>query len=296
MMSRYGTSILVDGVLATSVPATDRGLQYGDGLFETIAVSDSLPRLWERHMRRLVHDAERLGISPPDPERLWLEAIELIAGARCGVLKIILTRGDGQRGYLPPLPDLPRSILSFAELPALPRSLGSPLRVRLCQTILSESPSTAGIKHLNRLPQVLGRAEWRDASIQEGLMFDPDGFLIEGTSTNLFLRVEGCLWTPNLARAGVAGIIRELVLEEAQALGIRVEIGDLSRQGLELADELLLCNSLIGLQAVDRLQDRPMVLGQESQALINAVNRRAFMEDDAAQAPNGRLHLMKNGD
>jgi 4-amino-4-deoxychorismate lyase len=236
------------------VPVADRGLHYGDGLFETIAVVAGQPCLWDRHLSRLRLGCERLAIPVTDPAQLRREADTLCRGVERGVLKLLLTRGEGGRGYRPPLEPVPRRILSLHPWPDHPStSWQQGVRIRWCDTPLGLNPRLAGIKHCNRLEQVMARAEWSDPGIAEGLMCDADGQVVEGTQSNLFLWRGGELLTPSLARCGVAGIGRGLLMELAGESAIRVREGAVSRDQVMAADGLLLSNALIGVWPVAAL-------------------------------------------
>ncbi len=251
--------ILVDGDPRDTIPADDRGLQYGDGLFETLAVFDGVPRRWPRHYARLTQGGERLGIPVPDEAQLLAE-IGACAGAEAAcVVKLILTRGSGGRGYRAPEASAPRRILSSHPLPDYPESYyREGVAVRLCDTRLGCSPALAGLKHLNRLEQVLARNEWGD-EFQEGLMLDGDGRLIEGVMSNLLLAREGRLLTPRLDRCGVAGTMLAELKAQAAAEGLELEERELRPDDLQRADELMLSNALIGLWPV-----RSLVMGGEN--------------------------------
>jgi 4-amino-4-deoxychorismate lyase len=248
---------LIDGIPAVVVPAADRGLQYGDGLFETIAVVDGRPCLWDRHLARLRAGCLRLAIPLPDPDLLQAEVLSLAKGQGRSVLKLTVTRGEGGRGYRPPHPARPRRILRLHPWPAHPpawRSAG--VRVRYCRTRLGHQPLLAGLKHLNRLEQVLARAEWDDPDIGEGLMLDLDGTVVEGTQTNLFVLTAGRLVTPLLDRCGVNGVVRQVVIETAWMQGLAVEEARLTPAELAQADALFLASSLAGLWPVRELDGR----------------------------------------
>lgn len=250
---------LVDGVPAESVPCSDRGLAYGDGLFETLALIDGKPRHWHRHLARLRHGAKRLLIPFPDEEvwqkdlcQLQAMCIETTENPAPAVLKLILTRGSGRRGYAPEAGRPPRRILQIAPWPA---GAGETLaRVVLCGTPLARSPVLAGLKHLNRLEQVLAAEEVVRAGAQEGLMFDTEGDLIAGTRGNVFLLMDGMLRTPALEHSGVQGIMREILLEAAPTLGFPVAIQRLKRADLERCDGVVLTNSLRGVQVAETLE------------------------------------------
>ena len=240
----------VDGCPADALSLTSRGLAYGDGVFETIAVRAGRPLLFERHVQRLETACERLAIKLDRPQ-VQDEMTRFAAGLDEGVMKLILTRGDSLRGYAPAPDALPRRILQGSAVPAYPAGhYEQGVYLFDCQTRLAEQPLLAGLKHLNRLEQVLARAEWRDTHYAEGLMRDTSGRPVEGVYSNLFLIRNGVLLTAALNRCGVAGVMRAELLDQAQTLGIAVDIRDLSMSDFELSDELFLCNSVYGIWPV----------------------------------------------
>jgi 4-amino-4-deoxychorismate lyase len=246
--------VLIDGRERSSVSATDRGLHYGDGLFETMAVRAGVPRHWERHVARLASGCERLALAPIDPALLWKEAMSLCAGVDAAVLKLIYTRGVGGRGYRPQ-PGPAARLLMLYPAPSYPPSFWSEgVRVRVCRTPIGICPALAGLKHLNRLEQVMARAEWNDPEVPEGLMLDTRGRIIEGTQTNVFMVKAGRFLTPDLSESGVAGVMRGLVLEQAPRLGVHAEVRPLTLEDAHSADELFLCNSLVGIWPVRALE------------------------------------------
>lgn len=204
---------------------------------------------------------------------------------RDGVLKIIVTRGAGGRGYRWPDVPLPTRVLSFHTRPDYPPDWAAVgVASRLCRTRLGVNPALAGIKHLNRLEQVLARNEWSDPGIQEGLLLDTLGWMVEGTMSNLFLLRDGQLETPRLDRCGVTGVMRELVMELANSMGMAVrEVRCRLSQVLQ-ADEIFLTNSLIGVWPVRRLDDREWLPGIRTRRLSLAVEqakRRAAQGGDS---------------
>ncbi|MFM9271334.1 aminodeoxychorismate lyase [Halomonas elongata] len=230
------------------VPFDDRGLAYGDGLFETVLVRDGVATLWEAHMARLARGCERLGIAMPS--RSALDVLPGRAGAGLQVLKLTLTRGSGGRGYR--LPDSPSPRLRWRATPFAPspERWWQGVRVRHCRLALGIQPHLAGLKHLNRLENVMARAEWQDPDVAEGLLCDSEGRLVEATSMNLFWRRDGCLETPGLARCGVAGTLRDGL---CRRLGIQ-EV-DAAPEVLEDAEAVWLGNAVQGLWPVHRLDD-----------------------------------------
>lgn len=252
---------MVNGQPSTVIAITDRGFQYGDGLFETLAVNNRKPVFLSQHLQRLITGCQRLGIPAPQTETLIDEARHLCRQTSApAVLKIIVTRGSGGRGYQQPDPIKPTRVLSlhpFPEYPAHYWTCG--IVSRFCQTRLGSNPALAGIKHLNRLEQIIARAEWRDNDIQEGLMLGNDGFVLEGTMSNVFYLKNQQLYTPNLSRAGIAGIIRGLVLSCGH--GINATVTQVTVDNLLDADELFVCNSVIGIWPVRLLGNRSIPVG-----------------------------------
>lgn len=264
--------ILINGEPVASISALDRGLHYGDGLFETLAISNGMPVHWERHLQRLLQACDRLGFAAPDTAALTREAQHLCAGQARAVLKLIITRGVGGRGYRPAPAAQPTRIMTRYPWPDHPvANVREGVVVRFCSTRLGTNPALAGMKHLNRLEQVMARAEWTDATIGEGLMCDQTDHVIEGTMSNLFLVSNGQLITPELSQCGVAGITRGLIIEWAVQQGMRCDVRPVSRDELFSADELFLCNSIIGVWPVRALEAQRYVPGVTTRALIQAL-------------------------
>jgi 4-amino-4-deoxychorismate lyase len=252
----------INGIAADCIDVNDRGLLYGDGLFETMAVRNGAVASWSRHVTRLLAGCERLRMPAVDAGQLAHEAGELLAGTGHGVLKVIVTRGSGGWGYRVPEKLAPRRILQLHPWPDFPpaaRKAG--VAVRLCTTRLCHNPLLAGIKHLNRLEQVLARQEWDDPEIGEGLLLDVNGCVVEGTMSNLFLVRDEVLLTPDLRRCGVAGIMRSIILEYATRESLTAEIRTLDITDLRAADEVFVCNSLIGIWPVIAVDDRSYFKG-----------------------------------
>lgn len=262
---------LVNGMPGESISVRDRGFQYGDGLFETLAVANSVPLLWDRHMQRLSRGAARLGIGAPDIHMLRQEAEQLCRGVSRGVLKIIVTRGPSGRGYAPDPGASPTRTVSLSpwpDHPAAQRAHG--VSVQFCRTMIARNRATAGIKHLNRLEQVLARAEL-DANCAEGLMSDESGQVIEGIMTNLFIVSRDVLLTPDLTHSGVEGVMRGLVLERAAAMAIETRMTGIKKDDILQADEVFLTNSLIGLWPVRQLESKAYPLGRVTQRIREAI-------------------------
>jgi 4-amino-4-deoxychorismate lyase len=264
-------TILINGAPSASVSVLDRGFQYGDGIFETLAVVNGAPLLWDRHMQRFFRGATRLGLKAPAEELLRRETEQVCRGAPRGVLKIMLTRGVSGRGYAPGAETMPTrtvGLLPWPDYPVERRTHGVP--VQFCHTLITRHNVLAGLKHLNRLEQILGRMEL-SGDCAEGLMQDETGHVIEGTMTNLFVVSRGTLLTPDLSRSGVAGIMRDLVLERAPVLSIDSRVAGLKREDILDGDEVFLTNSLVGVWPVRRIEAREYPVGPITRRIQEAV-------------------------
>lgn len=248
---------LVDGRTTDVIAISDRGLAYGDGLFETLALCDGQPRHFDRHLARMTDGAQRLGIPMPE-SAIWRAdlhtALHSLTVPVRAVLKLILTRGSGGRGYNPPRHPTPRRIVQVLPWPETSMDGAQPRLGVVCETRLGLNPQLAGIKHLNRLEQVLGAQEVAAKGAWDGLMFDTRGCLIESTRANVFLVLQERLHTPALTASGVAGIMRSVVCEHAAHCGFPVTVGDVPYEQLQAASEIFLTNSLRGVESMMRLR------------------------------------------
>jgi 4-amino-4-deoxychorismate lyase len=243
---------LINGSESGALDPRDRGIAYGDGVFRTIKFHTGRPVLWSRQYARLAADSAALGIVCPPRQALEDDLQKIATTHADGVIRITLTRGSGPRGYAIPDSNVVTRILSWSAFPAAP---AGGVRVRWCQLRLAIQPALAGIKHLNRLENVLARSEWRDPQIAEGLLCDHAGHVIGGTMSNLFALRGGALVTPRLDGSGIAGVMRELILDSARADGIPVSIAVLTPAEIRAADALYLVNSVIGVWPVAALDD-----------------------------------------
>ena len=265
--------ILIDGQPvsepAGALSVLDRGLHYGDGLFETIACEGGRPRLIERHLRRLAAGCERLGLVPADGATLAHEVRELAAGTTTAIVKLLLTRGVSlARGYaLEGSERTLRIALRYAWSGQDPEQAQQGVCVRRAGLRLGENPALAGIKHCNRLEQVLARREWTDSGIAEALTFSSSGALVSGTMSNVFLVRGSKVLTPRLDRCGVAGVMRGLILEIAPAAGISAEERRLECADLATTEELFLTNALSGIRPVRELDGLSLGVGPVTRRL-----------------------------
>lgn len=256
-----------------AIAINDRGLSYGDGLFETTLLRDGAVRFLQAHLQRLQQGCERLGMAYP-AEALIDDIRQVSAAAKGGVLKIIVTRGAGGRGYRPK-PEL--SVTRIVTLHPLPESGDSALAVRWCDLRLSRNPVMAGMKHLNRLEQVLAQREWTEEpsgehGIGEGLMLDTEGELVSGTASNVFLVRKGALLTPDLRFCGVRGVMRAQVLRVAKELGLQHSEEPLWPHDLDDATEVFMTNAVRGIRCVVALENLRWRAGPVARQLATALD------------------------
>ncbi|MGY6213708.1 aminodeoxychorismate lyase [Methylolobus aquaticus] len=271
--------LLINGRYGHCIEAADRGFQYGDGVFTTLPVLAGHPIFLPLHLMRLAGDCGRLGIPFPTDSVLEPEVRQLCRVKSHGVLKIQITRGAGPRGYRPTADTQPTRVLSLQEhVSHSCQASEQGVRVRLCRSRLGVNPALAGIKHMNRLEQILARSEWDDALIREGLMLDNAGALIEGTMSNVFLVVGGRLVTPDLSGCGVAGVMRSVVLALAAAEGIGTEVRRVAVDELGAASEVFLTNSLIRIWPVVALDNLAWTVGPVTQRLHRQLEARIRAE------------------
>ncbi len=229
------------------VPFDDRGLAYGDGLFETVLLRDGVPMLWRYHTARLERGCQRLGI--PLPCQAALDATwQGDPTAELEVLKLILTRGSGGLGYAQPDEVAPRLLSRRTPFHPPVKRWQQGVTLRLCDLRLSRQPRLAGIKHLNRLENVLARQEWNDASIAEGVLADSEGLVVEATSMNVFWQQAGQVLTPFLDQCGVAGTLRAALIDRGA-----VAQATLSLDQLADVERLWVANSVQGVWPVTTL-------------------------------------------
>ncbi|WP_456374581.1 aminodeoxychorismate lyase [Thiolapillus sp.] len=263
---------LVNGIPGDQVSILDRGLQFGDGLFETLAVVNNQSCLWDAHMARLAAGCSRLGMRMPDVNLLAEESRSLIGDHQQAVLKIILTRGCSTRGYAVPADTPETRILSLFSWDG-PTS--QTLKINIASTRLGLNPQLAGLKHLNRLEQVMARREL-PSDCQESILLDAQGRVVEGIAANLFLQQEDQLKTPLLDACGVAGVARQLIMNTARAMNMPVEEMRLQPQDLLQADGLYLSSSLMGICSVSAIQGQNWQASRLSHPVMEAASKRIF--------------------
>jgi len=274
--------ILINGEQRDTLEITDRGLHYGDGLFETIEIIQGQPVFLAQHLARLKTGCQVLQIPYPKEALLLDEIHQVSHSVDHGILKLMLTRGSGGRGYRQPESIHTTRLLAlypFPDYPAYYKSEG--INARFCTSRLGLNPMLAGIKHNNRLEQVLARAEWQD-EFQEGLMLNLNEHVIEGTMTNVFAVKEGVLYTPEIILSGIKGVLREIILDIAKINSISFKVTPLTQDFVLLADELFVTNSVIGIWPVKSLAGKTYTLGSVTQKISHYLAEYKTSEQGSA--------------
>jgi len=256
---------LVDGEISTFVESANRGLNYGDGLFETLPVHNGRPRRWQAHMDRLGAGCERLGLAMP-PQAILLREVQTVsAGLPDAVVKIVITRDGQGRGYMPPEgTDSVRIVSAHIYPDGILERAREGVRARVCDLRLAIQPALGGMKHLNRLEQVLASVETREAGAAEGVLLDSEDHIISAIAANIFLVTEDRLLTPRLDRCGVRGVLRSQILAD---FGARCEQRRLTADMLPEADEVFICNAVRGIVPLIAIDDQKYSIGPVTREL-----------------------------
>lgn len=249
--------MLVNGTLGNSISIRDRGLLYGDGVFRTIRALNGKAQHWPLHYRKLQQDCTALGVPCPDRALLSAELSSLLRQYPDGVVKLIVTRGQGTRGYASTDCVEPTRIWDVTPLPVYPAEWWeNGIKASLCRFRLSQQPRLAGVKHLSRIENILAASESNGLNAIERILMDVEGNIIEGTRSNLFLVSHGKLITPDLSRCGVAGVQRDRVMAWAKQHNMPLQVRDVGLDEILHADELFVVNSIIVLWPLRELEER----------------------------------------
>lgn len=254
-------SYLINGSFNQAISPFDRGFSYGDGVFRTLKMINGQPQHWPQHYQKLVADCAAISIVCPSAELLVNDMLQLFKPDEIAVAKIIITRGEGERGYAPPAVTAPTRVIIKSSVPKYTdTNYTQGVALHVCNTHLNAQPKLAGIKHLNRLENVLARMEWKNDAIFDGLMLDSAGNVIECTMSNIFARFGDELITPDLSQCGVAGITRQQIIVHAKPLKLNVKVAPITLEQLLKADEIVTCNSLYGAFQVNKIGNQSIPL------------------------------------
>ncbi|WP_117233288.1 aminodeoxychorismate lyase [Vibrio maerlii] len=241
----------LNGTQADSISLTDRSFQYGDGCFTTILVKAAEPQWLTFHIERMEACLKVLGIPVP----CWAEVIQWLSKAAIDAplsgLKLHISRGSGGRGYSPSGVMNPDITISAFDYPQHYHSIQSQgIELGLCEAKLGINPMLAGHKHNNRLEQILLKAEMDRVGLVDGVVLDIHDHVVETTMANLFWCKDKTIYTPSLEDCGVSGIVRRLIIQDAEQLGHKAVIGKFDLDHLANADEVFISNSILGVAPV----------------------------------------------
>lgn len=258
----------------SSINFNDRALQYGDGVFETLRIFNGRIPMWEYHAQRLKKAQAVLGLPLDSFLTQWESFVtQNLSAIGHGCAKLIISRGEGPRGYkIPSQPQL-QWWLKITDLPDL--TVKDEFRLTLCRHALSRQPALAGLKHLNRLDQVMARSEWNEQdNFDEGIMFNIDGDITEGTMSNIFWLKGGRIFTPDLSQEGIDGCVRRWVINQQNSmLSVTVQ-KDAKLDQLLAADGVFLTNSLMGIQKVTEIDGQKIETSTIVDGLAQAFNQQ----------------------
>ncbi|MBE9560642.1 MAG: aminodeoxychorismate lyase [Proteobacteria bacterium] len=286
-MNRVPVNSLINGIVADYININDRSIHYGDGLFETILCNHNNLYYWQQHFQRLQTSAKQLKIACP-PEKVFLDDITKLltdndSRSACAI-KIIVSRGTGERGYKFSKNTSANRLVMLSSLDAGHSSVLSRKLLQgelfICRQQVSINENLAGLKHLNRLENVMARNEW-DAGYIDGLMLNANQHVIEGSMSNLFAIRGSQLFTPDLKLSGVNGIMREMIIGLAAKNDIKTTVTNLTIDEISTMDELFISNSLLGMKAVTKLGDSLYKAQQVSDMIFSELLKTI---DDYAQA------------
>ncbi|WP_017348077.1 aminodeoxychorismate lyase [Pantoea sp. A4] len=245
----------INGLPADTINASDRAIQFGDGCFTTAAITGGKIQLLEAHLQRLKQGCLCLKLAEPDWMQLESEMRQAARGQQKAVLKVILTAGSGGRGYSRQGCGPTTRIISVAAWPQHYQQLAvDGVQLSISPIPLARSPLFAGIKHLNRLEQVLIRSHLDEESADDTLVLDTEGQVVECCAANLFWREGQQIFTPDVEQAGVNGVMRRFIMAQLASAGDVCHIVRCGPERLLMADEIVICNALMPVLPVRQLQ------------------------------------------
>ena len=278
---------LINGKFKDSISVLDRGLAYGDGFFETMQWlgknNESLQgvEFWNRHVKRIIKSAKILKIKIPNKNIFAEYKNKILTAAQKkdiyeGILKIIITRGVGGRGYS--YENNIKPTIIFIVFPnATPKQIES-VNVKICKSTISNNVDISGLKHLNRLDSVQARSEWNNKNIFEGIFIDNNENILEGTMTNIFFVKNKSLVTPSIISSGINGIMREVVLVYGKKFFNEIIIREIRKHEIENFDEMFLTNSIIKVLPVKNCGKKKFTISNSTKKLVNFFQEKKNLE------------------
>ena len=269
-------TICINGIFTKKIDIADRGFQFGDGIFETIAFSKDNLEFWSEHMSRLKKGCKVLSMPCPDLKKIFFKAKKMCKSFNAqGVLKLIVSRGIGERGYKIPEKIKPSWAISLYPWPKFPEAnFIRGVNVRKCITTISRQPLLSRIKHLNRLEQVLARSEWKARNITEGLMCDDQDHVIEGTMSNIFGVKKNIFYTPIIKLSGIKGIMRRIILKLLKKNKEKYIIKKITLKEFLKFDEIFVSNSIFGIWPVIKISKKKFLFGKKTKKIISLLSNR----------------------
>ena len=261
----------INGKLTNKINIKDRAVQYGDGVFETIAVKENLIEFWKEHYQRLNKGCKVLKIKCPSELFLKKEINKFLKKIKKKkfILKIIISRGEGGRGYNFPKKINITRILGIYNWPEYPKkNFSYGVDIGICNTKIGTQPILSGIKHLNRLEQIIARSEWKTKKISESIMLDAKGYVIECTMSNIFGVKNDVFYTPILESAGVQGVMRKIILGLLKTNKERYKIKKIKLKEFLNYDEIFICNSIFGIWSVRKILKKKFIFGNNTKKVI----------------------------
>ena len=243
--------VLINGEEQDKISVFNRNMQYGDGLFETCVARDNQILFWPRHYSRLEIGCVKLNINKIDEGILLSDikkAFELSSKKNC-IVKLILSRGDSLRGYGYRDDIEPVRVVIVSEM--YQPLFNKEFSLEYATSGYHSNPQLAGIKHCNRLEQILARS---NLSSNEAIMLDEKENIISVTQGNIYYIFGNKLLTPKLDCCGVVGSRRSLILELAMSLKMEALESNISINQAQKADEVFISNSVIGIQPVHSIE------------------------------------------
>ena len=261
----------VNGKISKTIDVRDRSVQYGDGVFETIAVKEKSLKFWKEHYQRLNKGCKVLKIKCPPEIFLKKEINKFLRKTKKEklVLKIIISRGVGGRGYNPPRNTKPTRILGIYDWPNYPlKNFTQGIQMSICKTRISDQPTLSEIKHLNKLEQIIARSEWQSKAISESIMLDSNNNVIEGTMSNFFGVKKNVFYTSTIKSAGVEGIMRRIILKLLKKNKKKYIIKKITLKEFLKFDEIFMCNSIFGIWPVIKISKKNFYLEKKLRELL----------------------------
>ena len=264
--------MLINGVHSENISVQDRGLLYGDGVFETILCQQGRPVLFAEHMQRFERGCERLSLPAQDIQIIQEEITTVADGQDC-IVKLLLTRGARGRGYYYDVQDHTHSrILYKTSYAAVDQDIyKNGAKLTICAHRLVRNATLAGIKHLNRLDQVIARSEW-STEFNEGIVLDSQGLVIEGTMSNVFALVDDVWVTPKMDQCGVQGVLRDFLLQQAVKIAVDVKEKNITLQEALSARAMFVCNSVVGIWPVQSIDGTTFPIHGQTRTLMEYIH------------------------